>query len=70
MVIDRNDPDQDESSGTGRNRIIVLGRNTIIVSIDMSSALNLRKFVTQVRMVSARFYNIFEHFYDPICLQK
>ena len=70
MVIDRNDPEPAKSSGTGWNTIIVLGGNTIIVSIDMSSALRLRKFETQVRMVSARFKSIFRHFYDPISLQK
>ena len=70
MVIDRSDPELAESSGTGRNTIIVLGRSMIIVSIDMSSALRLRKFETHVRMVSARFKSIFGHFYDPIYLQK
>ena len=47
----------DQASRPGRGSLaeMVLGRNTIIVSIDMSSALRLRKFETQVHMVSARF---------------
>ena len=70
MVIDRNDQEPAESSGTrvpGRDG---LGRNMIIVSIELSSALRLRKIETQVCMVSARFKSIFGHFYDPIRLQK
>ena len=56
MVIDRHDPELAE---------MVLGRNTNIVSIDMSSALRLRKFETQVRMVSARFKSILGIFMIP-----
>ena len=70
MVIDRNDPKPVESSGTESLAEMFLGRNTIIVSIDMSSALHLRKFEMQVCMVSACFKSIFGHFYDPICIQK
>ena len=58
MFIDRNDPEPAESSGTGGGGSLaemVSGRNTIIVSIDMSSALRLCKFETQVRIVSAHF---------------
>ena len=68
--LDRNDPEPVESSRTGVPGRDGLCRNTIIVSIDMSSALRLRKFETQVRMVSSHFKSIFRHFYDPICLQK
>ena len=56
--------------GRGSLAEMVLGQNTIIVSIDMLSALRLRKFETQVRMHYARFKSIFGHFYDPFCLQK
>ena len=58
-------------SGRGFLAEIVLGRNTIIVSIDMSSALRLRKFETQVRMLSARFKSIFGYFFMiPFVSQK
>ena len=67
MVIDRNEPEPAESSGTGVPGRDGLGRNSIIVSIDLLSALRLRKFDTQSRMVSARFKSIFGQFYDPIC---
>ena len=71
MVIDRNETEPPESSGSGRSLAeMVSGRYTIIVSTDLSSALCLRKFETQVRMVSAHFKSIFGHFYDFISLQK
>ena len=63
----RNQPSR---PGRGSPAEMVSGRNTIIVSICLSSALRLRKFETQVRMVSAHFKSIFGHFYDPIYLQK
>ena len=67
MVIDRNDPEPTESSLAE----MVLRRNdTIIVPIDLSSALRLCKFETQFRMVSVCFESIFGHFNNPICLQK
>ena len=50
MVMGRNDPEPTESSGTESLAEMVLCRNTIIVSMDMSSALRLRKFETQSRI--------------------
>ena len=70
MVIDRNDPEPAESTGLGVPGRDGFGPGHAIVLIDMSSALRLRKFETQVRMVSARFESIFGNSYDPICLQK
>ena len=70
MVIDRNDPEPGESSGTG-----VSGRDSFGPEHDNCVnryivCLRLREFETQVRMVSTRFKSIFGYFYDPICLQK
>ena len=55
MVIDRNDPEPAESSGTGSLAEVVLGRNTIIVSIDLSSALRLLKFDILARSTIPHF---------------